>query len=175
LSNTIAFAERCVGEDAYSTNSAVKGGLANNVTDAISNIGNDINTTLEAVFPNICKSKSVTDKKVYDSGVTVSSHLGLRWADGRLQTAFSTLLPPNSASCSNVDMAGTRGMMSASSFHSSIVNVLFADGAVKAVSETIDCGTITDTTLLNLNGSKSNFGIWGAAGSTNGKESVTLP
>jgi hypothetical protein len=52
--------------------------------------------------------------------------------------------------------------------------MIFADGTVKAISETIDCGTITDTTILNLNGSKSNFGVWGAIGSINGKESVTL-
>jgi len=177
LSNTVAFAERCVGESESSANTTLKGVLAQSVTNAILNPspGNDNKTTLEAVFPNICKSKAAADRKSYISGVSVSSALGCRWADGRVQSSFSTILPPNSANCSNGNAFTARAMISASSYHSSIVNVLLADGAVKAVSDTIDCGTISDTTLLNLDGGKSNFGIWGAVGSVNGKESETLP
>ncbi|MDR1267957.1 MAG: DUF1559 domain-containing protein [Planctomycetaceae bacterium] len=94
LSNTVAFAERCVGENNTSSSLNIKGGVATSVTDAVSGINNDAKTTLEAVFPNICKAKAVTDKKEYISGVVVQPYLGLRWADGRLQSAFSTLLPP---------------------------------------------------------------------------------
>jgi prepilin-type N-terminal cleavage/methylation domain-containing protein len=175
LSNTVAFAERCIGESNTSTSRIIKGGVATSVTDAISNTGNDAKVTLEAVFPNICKAKVATDKKEYILGVTVQPYLGLRWADGRLQSAFSTLLPPNSASCSSGDAVSGRGMNAVSSYHNNVINILLADGTVKAISETIDCGTITDTTILNLNGSKSNFGIWGALGSINGRESITLP
>ncbi|MDR1964774.1 MAG: DUF1559 domain-containing protein, partial [Planctomycetaceae bacterium] len=123
LSNTIAFAERCVGEGNNSTSRILKGGVATAVTDAVSNTGNDNKTTLEAVFPNICKAKSATDKKEYISSVTVQPNLGLRWADGRLQSAFSTILPPNSASCSSGDAFNTRAMIAVSSYHSNVTNI----------------------------------------------------
>ena len=175
LSNTIAFAERCVGEGASSTSRLIRGGFAQH-TGAVSNEGNDNLATVEAILPNKCKETLDTgDRRSYDASFTVTHQLGTRWADGRLQSAFSTLLPPNSPSCTSGDAYGNRSMAAASSYHGAIVNVLLADASVRPISETVDAGTISDATLLNLDGGPSNFGVWGALGSVNGGESVAVP
>ncbi|MDO5582087.1 MAG: DUF1559 domain-containing protein [Planctomycetia bacterium] len=98
-------------------------------------------------------------------------------------TAFSTVLPPNSPSCSTVG-AGYEGFMSATSNHSGGVNAVFADGSVRFLSETIDCGNqgfIVNPSSTNPDNSdgadpkgKSPFGLWGALGSVNGGETVAL-
>ncbi|MDR1957734.1 MAG: DUF1559 domain-containing protein, partial [Planctomycetaceae bacterium] len=42
---------------------------------------------------------------------------------------------------------GTRQLNSASSQHTGGVNAALADGSVQFISETIDCGTLTSTTV----------------------------
>ncbi|MGC1273003.1 MAG: DUF1559 domain-containing protein [Planctomycetaceae bacterium] len=63
---------------------------------------------------------------------------GIPWTQGGgYETFYNHVLPPNGNNCTN----GTRvqeGIYSAASEHSGGVNVLFADGHVRFVSETID-------------------------------------
>jgi prepilin-type processing-associated H-X9-DG protein len=62
---------------------------------------------------------------------------------------------------------------SASSYHTAGVNISLADGSVQFVSETIDAGSLTNTTTPVTSGT-SPFGVWGAIGSINGDESKGL-
>jgi len=113
---------------------------------------------------------------------------GWRWADGRNPyTFFYPMLPPNGPSCGNE--GETWCIITASSRHPGGVNVLFLDGAVKFISETIDAGDPTRTAtappagfppLVNPSrpqdySGPSLYGVWGALGSAYGKESVAVP
>lgn len=105
------------------------------------------------------------------------------WADGVLRSmGFQTILPPNSPSATTTD--GIReGVMSASSSHLDGVHVLFADGAVKFVSNSIDAGDATKPSVawppegrdgFARPGTPSNYGVWGAMGTRANAEPINL-
>jgi len=97
---------------------------------------------------------------------------GARWGDGGTAfTSFSTILPPNSASCvfSGGNDAG-EGFHSASSHHTGGVHALMADGAVRFISENIDAG---NQNAVPVNSGLSQYGIWGALGTKSGGEVVS--
>lgn len=90
---------------------------------------------------------------------------GQRWQDGRPgYCAITTVLPPNSATCSSQANAG---IYSASSKHPGGVLSLFADGSVRFVPETIDTGNLATAPVTS---GISPFGVWGAIGSKSGGE-----
>jgi len=109
----------------------------------------------------------------------VNDRRGRRWISGMLvDAAFHTVLAPNQAGC----MYGAEwanGLMTAGSEHPGGVHVLMGDGAVTFISETIDAGDQTQpmvyTTSVNPPGSASPYGVWGALGTINAKEPVSLP
>ena len=84
---------------------------------------------------------------------------------------FQTLLPPNSPSCPSDPSNTVRGVFSASSYHTSGVNAVFFDGSVQFITDTIDFGAADSRQVRS---GKSDFNVWGALGSPNGGESVTL-
>jgi len=109
---------------------------------------------------------------------------GMYWASGNQQhTQFYTILPPNSPSCRS-GSTESRVLISASSYHSGGVNAGLVDGSVRFISETIDVGNIN--ARLGASGTDlgpedartytgpSTFGVWGALGTINGGESVSL-
>jgi prepilin-type processing-associated H-X9-DG protein len=74
-----------------------------------------------------------------------------RWLDGRnIYGLYKATLPPNSPSCiagvesdANEEIVvWSASMISASSYHTGGVNVCMADGAVRFVSDSVDCGDI---------------------------------
>jgi prepilin-type N-terminal cleavage/methylation domain-containing protein/prepilin-type processing-associated H-X9-DG protein len=103
---------------------------------------------------------------------------GYNFADGRPATAFfQTILPPNSPSCANTRRANNpgqgHGINSASSNHTGGVNAAMADGAVRFVSNSIDCGNQQYGAMsidMEPMFGQSPFGVWGAMGSINGGE-----
>jgi hypothetical protein len=108
---------------------------------------------------------------------------GRAWMSGVFFTGyFHAILPPNSPSCTQGQEGYWGNNMAASSFHTGGVNVGMSDGAVRFVSETIDCGRI-DQSSCDFRGDWSNspysgrspYGVWGSVGSRRGGESATLP
>lgn len=106
--------------------------------------------------------------KKYVSG-TVSGRFPASeiWAFGHPHWgAFNTILPPNSASCyeiNNVNPSNSSGLFSTSSWHTGGVNIGLADGSVHFISESIDCGNYG--VIPNRN-----YGVWGALGTVSGGE-----
>ncbi|MDO4586886.1 MAG: DUF1559 domain-containing protein [Planctomycetia bacterium] len=98
---------------------------------------------------------------------------GLIWSNGRAAEAwFTCTLPPNSVSC----VAGSYnshewGSFSPTSYHSGGVNCLRVDGSVMFVSDTVNTG---DLSLPQATTGTSPYGVWGALGSINGGETVSL-
>jgi prepilin-type N-terminal cleavage/methylation domain-containing protein/prepilin-type processing-associated H-X9-DG protein len=96
-----------------------------------------------------------------------------RWNDGRLAYAgFQTILAPNSPSCTR--SGGNihdyeRNLSTATSLHPGGVNVLFCDGSVKFVTDSIDTGNLSATYPTT---GPSPYGVWGALGSRGGGEAV---
>ncbi|TWU10697.1 DUF1559 domain-containing protein [Allorhodopirellula heiligendammensis] len=94
---------------------------------------------------------------------------GFRWADSQsLMTGCNTTLPPNRELCFGGD-AATIGTLTFSSWHQGGCHVAMGDGAIKFITDSIECGnqegTITKHGQDELApGSPSPFGLWGALG-----------
>lgn len=112
---------------------------------------------------------------------------GYKWACGfPVYSGFTTILPPNRETCLSTTSPGSAGALSASSRHQGGCMVLFADGAVKFVTDSIDAGNSRAQTIyVNLGGvsgassvapalpgSASQFGVWGALGTRGNHELV---
>ncbi|MDR1290622.1 MAG: DUF1559 domain-containing protein [Planctomycetaceae bacterium] len=183
-SNTIALSEATI---AMYRGSFLQGSVARNIT-SLPTEDEKPDSTFDY---NDCFNKA--NWKSYNSGVTViNDQSGTRWADSYIMyTGFSTIFPPNSPSCArddyiyttehvqrNVDgklvnKANNATLMSASSYHNNGVNAALLDGTVRFVNNSIDSGT--DRTLKCPTSGQSPFGVWGACGSINGGEAVTMP
>ncbi|MDO5581414.1 MAG: DUF1559 domain-containing protein [Planctomycetia bacterium] len=97
---------------------------------------------------------------------------------GCLITAFCAIIGPNGAFCTDTaEYAGEgEGFATASSYHAGGINIALADGSVRFINELIDTGKVSAGGSNFPNGSKgkSPWGIWGALGSINGKESINF-
>ncbi len=108
---------------------------------------------------------------------------GACWADGCLRsTGFQTVLQPNSPSATS-DKGELEGLMSISSHHVDGAHVLFADGAVRFVTNSIDTGDSTSPSVAGpaaggqayaKPNSKSPYGLWGAIGTRSSREAIDL-
>lgn len=120
---------------------------------------------------------------------------GGAWHIGGTVMGFVTALPPNSPFCtgttagdatgSTVNANDTYSLGSTSSYHPGGSNVAMADGSVRFVSESVDCGNDLSTSFTTLFGTKpaagwsavsgqSKWGVWGAMGTANCGESKSL-
>ncbi|MDO5565537.1 MAG: DUF1559 domain-containing protein [Planctomycetia bacterium] len=188
--NTIAFSEAVTGPK-ESTNE-VKGGI---VMLGSTNCYKPSNTAAKV---------SATDPRFFDSGAAMAHYVrGQNFAFGNAAiTGFMTMLPPNGPSGHAGSYDGAEGANNQSGWHPSIlsatsnhkggVNVAMADGAVRFVSDTIDCGdqnatvegstypifTYTYGTNYDSTGrefyGESPYGVWGAMGTINGGETKSM-
>ena len=100
---------------------------------------------------------------------------GTFWFAGcPLANGFSTNLPPNSLTCSLGVSTGGLVMGGVSSFHPGGANAAMMDGSVRFVRDEIDTGGLMDPESNQTLEGKSAYGVWGALGSINGHESVSL-
>jgi prepilin-type N-terminal cleavage/methylation domain-containing protein/prepilin-type processing-associated H-X9-DG protein len=171
-SNTMLLSETCIGPGIDSANyNELKGGVVLNVTsrkqtDCINYKGT--NGILTATSANLA-----------------SGRCGHRWGSWHpIFTTFRAVVPPNMPNCSTGADNIEKTNMAVSSYHSGGVNVVFADGAVRFISETINA---RDTSVTEPSGStapddwkaiirsKSPYGVWGALSSRMGGESVAIP
>ncbi|MCL2745141.1 MAG: DUF1559 domain-containing protein, partial [Planctomycetaceae bacterium] len=92
--------------------------------------------------------------------------------DGRVFAgAFTTITPPNDPACLNAANYGN-GVVPPNSYHSGGVNLALVDASVRFISDTINTGN--QNTGTSSGGGPSPYGVWGALGSKDGGESLTL-
>lgn len=137
--------------------------------------------------PSVLNSKRAADRPLFynvsasDIWTSYGQSRGGRWYDGLpALTGFTTTLPPNSPSVMGFDSYGTyweHGVYSAASRHQGGCHVLFADGAVKFITESIDAGNTSAPSMSkdydNL-GQKSPYGVWGGAGTRASSEITSI-
>ena len=179
LSNTVFFSEAVIG----STRSTgkIKGGQVN-----LGGAFNSNSTSWDNFYfkPSTCAAARGTGGEIasgYDVVTTSDQLTGQRWADAQNPyTMFYTILPPNAPTCAKSNENSV--ITTASSNHSGGVNACMGDGSVRFISDTIDCGDLTND-LYNVvrnkerpqdYSGKSVYGVWGAMGSSFGGETVAM-
>ena len=137
-----------------------------------------INAGFQATSPGACVSAvtALLNGSKFTSGTNVKGKCSSLWQDGQPEiNAFTTVTPPNGASCLNGGEGGADGLnviLAPTSYHPGGVLACLFDGKVTMVSENIDTGNLGVHTTI---GGKSPYGVWGAMGTRNGGESVRLP
>ncbi|MEP3479519.1 MAG: DUF1559 domain-containing protein [Fuerstiella sp.] len=161
LSNTVAMGERIVAKPGALT---VKTGATS------TQVGNGGRNN-----PAACKA-SVGAGGLYhsgDPGHDAGALLaGVRAFDGSSPfVVVNTIIAPNGASCKNGNdnQHDRDGVMTMTSHHTGIVQVVMGDGSVRAISDNIDTG---DLSAEPVRSGPSPYGVWGALGSVSGGEVI---
>jgi prepilin-type N-terminal cleavage/methylation domain-containing protein/prepilin-type processing-associated H-X9-DG protein len=152
MSFTLMVAERANAVDS----SDIRGLAANNVA------GMHVN-------PSTCLSLASGGRYLPGVSVQDTRTLGSLWHNGSAPfSGFNTVLPPNSPTCIYGNWDTGPGLMAASSYHpGGSMNVLMADGAIRSVAQTINCG---DPSRPEVTSGPSPYGVWGALGTMRGQE-----
>jgi prepilin-type processing-associated H-X9-DG protein len=105
---------------------------------------------------------------------TADTSPGFRWGDGRGYFAgFTTSIPPNGPSCFDGSGGSAHWVdtwKAASSRHAGGVHCLMLDGAVRFISQNINCGNLASPPPSESSSNPSPYGVWGALGSRIGGE-----
>lgn len=126
--------------------------------------------------PSLCMNqKSPTNPNGYTPAVVQHPRAGNFLDRLPLQSAFTTVMPPNAPSCFKYNQEqGQVALLPPTSYHSGGVNVGMLDGSVRFISDTIDTNGLSDIpTGVNLTG-QSPMGVWGAMGSPCGGETTSI-
>jgi prepilin-type N-terminal cleavage/methylation domain-containing protein len=192
-SNTIALSEGAIGYNDDTGNMDVKGNIKTHLTK-MGKPSTDPGTTTAVPSPstefdlNLCWETNKAQKKYLVNSNIQRGLLGRKWGDSLpYTTGVMTIFSPNTgpncrADENNYDAAIS--VISASSYHPAGVQCGLADGAVRFIPSKIhnlSTGTPGDyknpsgKTSLIVGSGASPFGIWGALGSIDGGESITVP
>lgn len=132
LSNTVAMSERCLG---YPDPQQVKGGAVASHPSVGSSSAND--------KPILCMA-TLGASGMYKDGFTYSSRGGAVWWVGMPHTNMvNTILPPNGPTCMYSADGAENMLVPPTSYHPGGVQVLFCDGSVSFVSDTVDTGNLS--------------------------------
>lgn len=132
--------------------------------------------------PNVClvlPREGDFFRDPYTAASGISRLPGYVFDVGVGQTSCLTIISPNGPNCTN-SVASDAGVIfiTSSSYHSGGVNTAMADGSIRFISDTIDAGDPSQTIAWNQDYNwrvgPSFWGIWGAMGSVDGGESITL-
>jgi prepilin-type processing-associated H-X9-DG protein len=168
-SNTIACSETKVTDGG----SIKEAGAAS--MNGISGLNTNPRKCLDHIDPNnkTLLKESYTYVGVGTGATTYASIRGVRvYRCVPNETAFCTVLPPNTANCSSGNYTAW-GVYSASSYHPGGVNVGLFDGSARFMNDTINCISAGITTPQQTTSGASQFGTWGALGTINCEEAVT--
>ena len=186
-SNTTFISERAV----YSQRmSIVGGGVVHNsgITAlaggmAVDNNGQNADDTNDytLVAPARCTAMRGAGGRLRDDleadQVSSNNDLGLRWGDGgAFVNLFSTILPPNSPTCNSSSATSNDRLINPpTSYHPGGVNLAMADASGRFITDSIGAGSFTASDEIRIDDTTgaSPFGVWGALGSRNGRESAT--
>lgn len=163
-SNTVAFSER------LKANFGITTAAANQI---LVGHGTAVSVSGMIATPRLCLTQA--NGRYFNQGVQVKGRFGSLWTDGQPErVAFNTVLAPNSPGCTddgNVNADSVNIALPASSRHPAGVNVGLADGSVRFISDSIDTGNLNAQQPDN---GLSVYGVWGAFGSKDGGETVSL-
>ncbi|MCF0234113.1 MAG: DUF1559 domain-containing protein [Thermoguttaceae bacterium] len=174
LSNTILMGERCASPSDV--------GSGNSSTQDLSIFGGILSGAKEHYYnPSLCLTyRDGRNYANYGSANPVACQGTYFGYYGHCFARFNTILPPNSPSCSYElnNPKNDASLYPPTSYHSGGVNCAMADGAVRFIPETINVDFSDGMTgkIQKDKGysGKSSFGVWGALGSINGGETVSL-
>lgn len=158
LSNTLAMSERTLGQNGLNV---LDGGTAIRLGSGFRNNN-----------PAECLAQVGPARRYLGE---VRHWTGLRWMDGAPAfTGCTTVLGPNTASCTQNDWDGEDGIYEPMSRHPGGVHGLMGDGAVRFITETIDTGnrSLPPPDAPGQPNAMSPYGVWGALGSKGGGETV---
>ncbi|MDR2441445.1 MAG: DUF1559 domain-containing protein [Planctomycetaceae bacterium] len=187
-SNTVLASERNCG-----------GGMPNDLRSGIHNVSGVFHSGSRLLNPQLCLTNDLNGSNEILNGIedTLPSNPGAvvvsgwsnntggySWLDpATFFITFQTILPPNSPSCSEVATGqhqNNRTLVPASSNHPGGVNLVLCDGATRFVGNTIDVGNELNlppggtTSAPEAPTANSRYGVWGAMGTPQGKESKSL-
>ena len=177
LSNTILASEVC---QENGNNQLVKVGVAK--VDAI--YGGPDRAQLEATgHDGIAACKALQAGQYYPSTATLwnatddsGMHKAGAWHSATLvRSGFTTILAPNSPSCTNSWAKWVTSLVSAGSYHTGGVNCGVGDGSVQFISETIEAGRPMDPLTRHVASGPSQYGVWGSLGAINDGKAVSFP
>jgi prepilin-type N-terminal cleavage/methylation domain-containing protein/prepilin-type processing-associated H-X9-DG protein len=139
LSNTAAFSERVKGIGS-NNNQTVDTTTPTSSTIIIPTVGQPADSTPQAGY-NACINNKPT-ASTPTSKLDSEDSSGQRWYVGYAASSrYNHVMPPNTWNCSISDNTGRESEYSASSRHSGVVNIVFADGSVRAIKNSINLPT----------------------------------